>query len=94
MPISLSTTLEGFGTIIVERSSLLKNFIGKFFSSASSKIPFSSFLISTVASPAIEYLDKFLDSNKLFKEFAINSLLVFLSHPMPIHNTGGCQVVP
>ena len=86
--------LDGFGTIIFERSSLLKNFIGKFFSSESSKIPFSSFLISIVANPAIDCCDIFPDSKKLFKEFSINSLLVFLSHPMPIHNTGGCQVVP
>ena len=75
------------------REILLKNFIGKFFSSESSKIPFSSFLISIVANPAIDCCDIFLDSKKLFKEFAINSLLVFLSHPIPTHNTGGCQVV-
>ena len=94
VPISFCTTFDGFGTIIVERSFLLKNFIGKFFSSESSKIPFSSFFISIVANPAIDCCDKFPDSKRLFKEFAINSLLVFLSHPMPIHNTGGCQVVP
>jgi len=52
---------------------------------------FSIFLISIVANPAIDCCDKFLDSKKLFKEFFINSLLVFLSHPIPIHNTGGCQ---
>ena len=49
--------------------------------------------ISIVENPAIDCCDKFSDLKRFFKEFDINSLLVFLSHPMPIHNTGGCQVV-
>ena len=41
---------------------------------------------------SVSLSDKLLDSKKLFKEFAINSFLVFLSQPIPIHKTGGCQV--
>jgi len=41
----------------------------------------------------INKLSELIKRKKLFKEFVINSLLVFLSHPMPTHNTGGCQVV-
>ena len=48
--------------------------------------------MSIVANPAIERGDKLLASKNFFKEFAIKSLLVFLSQPNPIHNTGGCHV--
>ena len=92
VPISLRTIFDGFGVLIAESSSDVKNFIGKFFSFEISKIAFSSFLKSTVAKPAIDNGDKLLVAKKLCKESAINSLLVFRSQPKPIHIVGGCQV--
>ena len=92
VPISLSTTFDGFGVLIEESSSDVKNFIGKFFSFEISKIACSSFLKSTVAKPAIDNGDKLLVVKKFCKESSINSLLVFRSQPKPIHKVGGCQV--
>ena len=92
VPISLNTTFDGFGVLITESSSDVKNFIGKFFSFEISKIAFSSFFKSTVAKPAIDNGDKLLVIKKFCQESSINSLLVFLSQPKPIHNVGGCQV--
>ena len=54
VPISLSTTFDGFGVLVEESSSDVKNFIGKFFSFEISKIAFSSFFKSIVAKPAID----------------------------------------
>ena len=78
--------------MIAESSSDVKNFIGKFFSFEISKIAFSSFFKSTVVKPAIDNGDKLLSAKKFCKESSINSLLVFLSQPKPIHKVGGCQV--
>ena len=88
----MSTTFDGFGVLIAESSSDVKNFIGKLFSFEISKIAFSSFFKSTVAKPAIDNGDKLLAAKKLCKESSINSLLVFRSQPKPIHKIGGCQV--
>ena len=91
VPISFKTIFDGFGTLIFDRFFIEKNLIGKLLSLAISIIPFSSFFKSMVANPAIDSLDKLLDSKKVFKDFSINSLLVFLSQPIPIHKVGGCQ---
>ena len=92
VPISLSTTLDGFGVLIAESSSDVKNFIGKFFSFEISKIAFSSFFKLIVAKPAIDNGDKLLVVKNFCKESSISSLLVFLSQPKPTHKVGGCQV--
>ena len=92
VPISLSTIFDGFGVLILESSSDLKNLIGQLFSFDILIIACSSFLKSILAKPAIDNGDKLLVTKKFFKDSSINSLLVFLSQPKPIHKVGGCQV--
>ena len=65
VPISLSTIFDGLGTLILESSSDVKNFIGHLFSFDISKIAFSSFFKSTLAKPAIDNGDSLL----VFKNF-------------------------
>ena len=92
VPISLSTIFDGLGTLIVESSLDVKNFIGHLFSFEIFKIACSSFFKSTLAKPAIDNGDRLLLTKKFCNESSINSLVVFLSQPKPIHKVGGCQV--
>ena len=82
---SYETILDGFGVLILESSSVVKNFTGQLFSFEIFIIPCSSFFKSTLARPAIDNGDRLLAFKKFSNESSINSLLVFLSHPMPIH---------
>ena len=88
----MSTRFDGFGVSILESSSGVKNLIGQLFSFEIFIIACSFFFKSTVANPAIDNGDKLLVAKKSCKDSSINSLLVFLSQPKPIHNVGGCQV--